>query len=158
MAVAAYRLPDEPVPSDLSRYAVDPMWPLLAVMLGGNGFGLAWFVFNGLALGSPNRVREWVYVAISLVGSGLLLVLLALAQGNDWLQGPELRYAGLSLVVLKLSIAYALYMAQQACFDIWEHYGDTARNGLPVLILLAVFGRGLLASEQVPRFLASILQ
>ena len=31
---ARYRLPDEPLPSGLSRYAVDPMWPLLALMLG----------------------------------------------------------------------------------------------------------------------------
>ena len=40
-ARAYYRLPDEPLPSGLSRYATDPLWPLLTLMLAGGGFGRA---------------------------------------------------------------------------------------------------------------------
>lgn len=158
MAIATYRLPDEPLPSGLAKYAVDPMWPLLAVMLGGNVLGLAWFVFNGIALGSPTRTREWLYVALSLLGSSVLFLLLDHAARHDWLQGSELRYAGLSIVALKLCIAYVLYMTQQRCFEIWEHYGGTPRNGVPVLILAAVVGRGLVNSEQWPVLLKVIFQ
>lgn len=158
MTAVAYRLPDEPLPSGLARYAVDPMWPLLALMLGGNAFGLAWFVLNGLALGSPTRAREWACVAIGLLGSaGLVLGLDSLARAG-WLQGAELRYAALSIVTLKLAIAYAIYMMQARCFEIWEHYGGVARNGLPLLLLIAVIGRGFLATQTWPAWLGAMLR
>lgn len=158
MTAAAYRLPDEPLPSGLARYAVDPMWPLLALMLGGNAFGLAWFVLNGLALGSPTRKREWACVALGLFGSaGLVFGLDALARAG-WLQGSELRYAALSIVTLKLAVAYAIYMMQARCFEIWEHYGGVARNGLPLLLLIAVVGRGFLATQTWPTWLGAMLR
>ena len=158
MSATAYRLPDEPLPSGLTRYAVDPMWPLLALMLGGNAFGLIWFVVNGLALGSPTRTREWVLVAISLLGSaGLVFGLDSLAIAG-WLQGSELRYAALSIITLKLATAYAIYMMQSRCFEIWEHYGGMARNGLPLLLVIAVIGRGFLATQKWPAWLGAMLR
>lgn len=158
MTASAYRLPDEPLPSGLNRYAVDPMWPLLTLMLGGNAFGLTWFVVNGLALGSPTRAREWTLVALSLLGSAGLVFGLGGMAAAGWLQGSELRYAALSIVTLKLAIAYAIYMMQARCFEIWEHYGGVGRNGLPLLLLIAVVGRGFLATQAWPAWLGAMLR
>lgn len=155
---ARYRLPDEPMPGGLSRYAVDPMWPLLALMLAGNGFGLMWFAFNGTALGSPSRAREWLYIGTSVLGSAMLIFLLAMSSTNGWLEGSALRYAGLSLIALKLVCGYSLYLSQQRSCELWEHFGGKPANGLPVVILLALFGRKLLGSASLPPLLAGILQ
>ncbi|ALN64055.1 putative membrane protein [Lysobacter antibioticus] len=158
MAASVYRLPDEPLPSGLSRYAVDPVWPLLSVMLAGSGFGLLWFGFNSLAIGSPTRRREWLCIGLSALGSPLLLFALLLCEQNGWLQGAQLRYAFLSILLLKLGMAYAVYLMQQRCFEIWEYYGGQPRNGLPLTILLAVVGRGALGAVQLPALLSVILQ
>lgn len=155
---ARYRLPDEPISGGLSRYAVDPMWPLLALMLAGNGFGLAWFAFNSVALGSPSRSREWMYVALNLLGSAVLVLLLAMASSNGWLDASALRYAGLSLIALKLTCGYSIYLSQQRSCELWEHFGGKPANGLPVVILLALFGRRLLNPEFLPPMLFGVLQ
>lgn len=155
--MAAYRLPDEPLPSGLSRYVVDPMWPLLALMLGGNVLGLAWFVFNGLALGSPTRAKEWAYAAGSLIGCALLTLAMLMAFNQGWLQGTELRYAALLPLLLKLSVGYVLYMTQSRCFEVWEHYGGAARNGMIGLLLVYMAGRGLRGYLQSSVLLENVL-
>ncbi|WP_190285606.1 hypothetical protein [Montanilutibacter psychrotolerans] len=155
---AVYQLPDEPLPSGLSRWAVDPLWPLLATMLGGTVFGSAWFVFNGLALGSPTRNREWAALALSALGSCALLYLLNVADWRDWLGDPALRYAGLSIIALKLAVAYSLYFMQARCFELWEYFGGVARNGAPLLILLAVFAPRLVDFGQLHPLLAVMLR
>ena len=157
MAASVYRLPDEPLPSGLAKWAVDPLWPLLAVMLTGNGIGLAWFVFNGLALGSPTRGREWGAVAASLFGCMALEIAIGTLRGNGWLQQEEVAYARLTLVTLKLVVAYSLYMMQSRCFELWEHFGGRARNGLPVLILLTIAAGYVLKSPPLPAFLVRVL-
>ncbi|MGH8079337.1 MAG: hypothetical protein ACREP7_02100 [Lysobacter sp.] len=158
MAASVYRLPDEPLPSGLSRYAVDPLWPLLTLMLAGGGFGLLWFAFNAAALGSPTRWREWGCVALSAVGGPLLAVAIYAAEYHDLLSAAQTPYASLSILLLKLGIAYALYMMQQRCFEIWEYYGGQARNGMVMMILLAVVGRGALDTSGWPPLLKLIVQ
>lgn len=158
MTENVYRLPDEPLPSGLDKYAVDPMWPLFAVMLGGNLFGLAWFAINGFALGAQGRGREFATMALSLFGTAAMIVGLGLAQANGWLQGVELQYAALSLVALKLGCAYMLYMWQASTYEIWEHYGGQPRNGMVVLILVMFFGRNLLNNAPLPDLLRAVLR
>lgn len=158
MAAAAYRLPDEPLPSGLSRYATDPLWPLLTLMLAGGGFGLAWFGFNAAALGSPTRWREWGCIALSALGSPALVVATTVAVGAGWLSPALAPYALLSVLALKVAVAYALYLMQQHTFEVWEHYGGQPRNGLPLTILLAVVGRGALDLAALPPLLRAVLQ
>ena len=157
MGTHAYRLPDEPLPSGLAKYAVDPLWPLLAFMLAGNGIGVVWFVFNSIAMGSPTRARELGYVATSLLGSVLLLLLLGMARSNQWLDASQLRYAALSIITLKIAMAYVLYLAQSRCFEIWEHYGGQVRNGRPVLVLSWLLAKNL-HLENWPAALAVMVQ
>lgn len=154
---SAYRLPDEPSPSGLSRFTVDPMWPLLALILAGNAYGLAWFVFNGVALGTPQRGREWLYVAAGLLGPFMVVFLLGVASINGWLTPPQLQYAALGIIATKLVAGYAIYMSQARGFEIWQHYGGDPANGLPPLVLLAFFGRRLLGSDSLPTWLSGVL-
>ena len=105
MATSAYRLPDEPQPSGLSRWAVDPLWPLLAVMLAGNVFGMAWSVFNGLAMGSPTRRREWLLVAANLLGCLGVAIGTSVLRHNAWLARDEVAYAMLVAVTVKLAVS-----------------------------------------------------
>lgn len=153
MSAAVYRLPDEPLPSGLSRYVVDPMWPLLALMFGGNFFGLSWFTFNSFALGTQNRRRDFAIISLSIAGIMLLAFGIGVARANAWLDEPSMGYALLSLVVLKLGCAYALYMRQLTFFEVWEYYGGHARNGFPIMIAIAYFGHNLLKVAAVPELL-----
>jgi hypothetical protein len=144
---ARYRIPDEPLPTGLAHLVVDPLWPMLAQMLAGSWLALPWFALNAQALGSPTRVREWLLAAASLAGSAALVVALGIAAGNGVLAGAWLQAAALSIVCLKLAIAYALYFQQARVFELWTHFGGHARNGLPVLLLASVFGRAWLLAQ-----------
>jgi hypothetical protein len=87
-----------------------------------------------------------------------LVFLLAMSSANGWLEGSALRYAGLSLIALKLVCGYSLYLSQQRSCELWEHFGGKPANGLPVMILLALFGSKLLGSTSLPPLLAGVLQ
>ena len=155
---ARYRLPDEPLPSGFSRFAVDPMWPLVALMLAGSGVGLAWFAFNSVALGSPTRTREWLYVLVAMAGSAVLLLVLGVAASQAWLDPQQLRYAALSLLALKITLAYMIYMLQLRPHELWTYHGGETANGLPALVLLGLLARPLLASTSLHPLLAGVLR
>lgn len=138
---ARYHIPDEPRASGLSHLVVDPIWPLFAQMLAGSWIALPWFALNASALGSPTRVREWGLLAASAIGSALLVVFLTQEANAGSISGAWLRIAVLSIVVVKIGVAYAVYFHQSRVLEIWEHFGGKARNGLPVLVLAAAFGR-----------------
>lgn len=158
MAHARYRLPDEPTPSFLARHAVDPVWPLLASMLGNNAIGLAWFAFNATALGTPTKIREYAYIGVSIIGSMVLFLALGSLNSSGLLQGSELRYASLSLIALKLSISYTLYLSQHRSFEIWEHYGGKPANALPILLLAFLAGRSLSRLDSLPAIVMVAVQ
>jgi len=144
MAAQRYHIADEPLPSDLGRFAVNPQWPMFAQMLAGSWLAIPWFVFNSLALGSPTRNRELVLAATSLAGAGALLLGLDYATNVGLLTGVWLKIASLSIVVLKIGVAYALYFSQSRVFEIWRYYGGVARSGLGVVFLGSYFGPQLL--------------
>lgn len=158
MSAARYVLPDEPRPSTLSRLTVAPMWPLLATMLAGNLLGLAWFLFNGLALGSPSRVREWLLAACSLAGTAAALLLAAIASAQGWLPHAVLPYVMLVPTTIKLAVAYTLYMRQSHTLELWEYAGGTPANGMPVLFLMAFFSPNLYRMLELPALLQAVLR
>ena len=158
MTVARYRIPDEPRPSGLIRYAVDPMWPLLALMLGGNGIGLAWFGFNSHALGSATSRREWVYIASSLLGCVLLMLAIRFGVHRGWLEGSMVAYAALAYAALKLSIGYALYTSQSRSAEIINHFGGRLRNGAVGLLLCFIVARSVLDPLALPGLLSVALK
>ena len=129
-----YRLPDEPRPGTLSRFTVNPIFPLLALMMGGAWLGLPWFLFNGRAMGSATRRKEaWLALAVP-VGMALLLVLFSVLRSQGLLNRVSMRYATVGLIVWKLAVGYTLLNLQQRSFALYEYYGGGVRNGVLVLM------------------------
>jgi hypothetical protein len=150
MTSLRYRIPDEPRPTGMAHLAVDPLWPLLTLMLAGNGIGLLWFAVNSRALGSPTAMKEGAYIAASVIGCVALGMTLAWCKQQALLSDEGLAYATLSIAVLKLSIGYALYISQSRCAELVQHYGGILRNGAIVAILATVILRPALADLQWP--------
>jgi hypothetical protein len=141
-ARARYRILDEPEPSTLARLAVNPLWPMLALMLAGAWLSLPWFALNGMALGSPTRRRELALAAAGLAGAAALgLAILMLADAGV-LSTRALRYAVLAPIAWKIGIGYALYSLQSETFQLYEHFGGKVANGMFVLLIGAFALKG----------------
>jgi len=139
---STYHIEDEPQPSKLSHLVVNPFWPLLGMMLGGVWLGWLWFVINGFAVGSPTRWRELSWIMIGLLGSiGLAIIILVLDNQGFLQTRSSLQYAGLVLIVWKITISYIVFLLQQRTFELYEYYGGVVKNGIWVLILAVWFGR-----------------
>ena len=136
-----YRIVDEPQPSPVAQVAVNPLWPLLAVMLGGVWLSWPWFVVNAVALGSPTRRREAGWAAAGVVGATAVVgAVIALIAGGML---PENRaaYGLLALTVWKLWVSYRLYLLQVRTFHLYEYFGGTVRNGI-LAVLVGFWLRG----------------
>jgi len=154
MSTARYHLPDEPRPGALAANVVNPVWPFFAFMLVGPWFGLPWFAFNSVAMGSPTLWREAVAMGLSVVGSVLLLLGITYAFHVGLLDKQTARYAALSMVALRLGCCYAITLMQTRVFELHTYFGGVARNGSLVLIgamvilrpvVVPALGSGLLA-------------
>jgi hypothetical protein len=128
-----YRILDEPRPGALARLAVNPLWPLLAVMFGGTWISWPWFVVNAFAVGSPTRWRETALAAAGFAGTAALFVGLVLLDARGVFGASGLAYAGVGLVVWKLAVSYWLYVLQGRTFALFEYFHGAARNGVLVV-------------------------
>lgn len=138
MSARAYRILDEPLPGGLQRVAVNPLWPLLAVMFAGSLFSWSWFVLNGFAVGSPTRRREFLLAIIGLTGSAVLVFVVLWLSANEVLERAPLRYVVVVVTVWKLAMSYWLYTLQSRCFGLYEHFGGPVRNGVLPLVGAAI--------------------
>jgi hypothetical protein len=154
--MAKYRIADEPTPSTLARFAVNPLFPFLAVMLGGAWLGFAWFAVNSFAVGSPTRFKELVWLLGALGVAALLAVAAFLAIDDGLLQARHMAYAALVILVVKLAAAYAVHILQSRTIEIYEYYGGVLRNGLPLAVVTFLIGDRLL--EPVPLLARIVLQ
>ncbi len=130
-----YRIRDEPRPGALAHLAVNPVWPLLGVMFGGAGLSWTWFVFNGIAIGSPTRRQELGWAIGGFVGSFLLILGIGQLGADERLGALGVRYAMVGLTVWKLAISYWLCMLQNRSFHLYEHFGGQVRNGALVVVV-----------------------
>ena len=129
-----YRLPDEPGPSPLSRYAVAPFWPLLSVMVAGAWLAWPWFAFNAYALGSPTARREAILAALGFVATAALALLAIVAFDRGWLVGElSARLCIVAIISFKLVVSYYLHTLQSRTFAVFEHFEGTGRSGWPVV-------------------------
>ena len=154
--MAKYKIADEPSPSTLARFAVNPLFPFLAVMLGGAWLGFAWFALNSFAVGSPTRTKEIAWLLGGLGAAALLVVATSLALDAGWLQTRHVAYAALVILVAKLAAAYAVHILQSRTIEIFEYYGGVLRNGLPLAVVSFLLGPRLL--EPVPVLVRLVLQ
>jgi hypothetical protein len=137
----SYRILDEPRPGALARVVVNPLWPLLAVMLGGAWLGWPWFVLNAWAVGSPTRLRETVLAAGGFLGNVVLVLAMAAVYEAGVLTQTAIPYALLTVTVWKLGLSYVLYVIQSRSFHLYEYYGGTVHNPVLVLVVAFVWGR-----------------
>lgn len=135
-----YRIEDEPRPGALAKFAVSPFWPLLGLMMGGLWLGLPWFVLNSIAVGCPNRVKEWIWAGVGLVGSVVIALGLLWLINTGYLNSQvQLQYAILILVVWKLSIGYVLFTQQSATIELYQYYGGELNRFAPLVALGGAF-------------------
>ena len=153
---ATYALPDEPRPSGLARFSVNPVWPLFAMMFAGAWLALPWFAFNAWAFGSASRVRETGIAVGGLVALPLSLFGMFVAIGGLDLPPWSFSYLFMLITVEKLAFAYGLYVVQSRSFAIYDYYEGPHVNGLPIVILGAVLAKPQLDAiiEASPYFLA----
>jgi hypothetical protein len=132
MSDGAYRIIDEPVPSPLSRLAVNPFWIVLAGMLLSRWQALAliWFVVNGFALNSTTKMKEICWAAgafvLALAARGSLYGLLADAIG-PWALILYWPYIRIIIIALLLTAMYRIYLYQSGSYELFRYL----REGRP---------------------------
>jgi hypothetical protein len=135
MSASNYRIVDEPAPGLLSRFVVDPFWPLLATMMASSLLGYAWLIFNSFALGSPTRGREIAYCVGGVIGAVAVLVGGGMAFENGWITEAQVRYLALPVIACKLLAAYLVCFSQQRALELFEYFGGEKQNGIAGLIV-----------------------
>lgn len=152
-----YIIADEPRPSTLGKHVVNPLWPMLAQMLAGSWLALTWFIFNSIALGSPNRGKDIGLAIASLAGSIILLILLETLINNRLITGVWISFSFLAIVALRLFIAYRLFFSQSAVFELWQYFGGVEKNGMIFLALGSFLIKPYLSSQISNDFIRIIL-
>ncbi|MGC4087722.1 MAG: hypothetical protein QM756_07465 [Polyangiaceae bacterium] len=149
-----YRIIDEPAPSGLSRYIVNPFWPLLGSMFGGAWLAWPWFLLNSLAFGRGRRFDvdlAWLSFGLALnAGSVMLVAKLLEAHVIE-----QRMYADLLPQAARLTLLYVVFLRQQRTFQLFEHFGGVGRNGLLVVFIGGALRGQVLA--HVPPLLRSLL-
>lgn len=124
-----YAIIDEPLPGRLEKWAMNPAFTLLGLMLGGTYVGFAWFALNTLALGSSRRGRELTYAALGALGTSGWYYLLLTLGGAHVISLSALPYVAQAVLVWKLAFGYALYSSQQVSHELFQLYGGKTRSG-----------------------------
>ena len=128
--MTSYQIADEPAPGNLARFAVNPVFPLLALMLGGVWLAFPWFAFNSIAVGSPTRRAELAWLVGGLLAFVVICVAIIAAYESGLISENGLPYAILALVVAKIGVGYAVHVLQSRTIEIYEHFGGVLQNGV----------------------------
>jgi len=156
MAVNRYRIADEPVPGPLAVVATNPLWPFIAVMLGGVWLSWGWFAINSFAVGSPSRRKEILWIITGLLVSAIMIFAILASAERGIIAKAHIKYAMLTVTVWQLGVSYVLYMLQSRTIEIYEYFGGVLRNGFFFLVLAAFIGRPMVAAK-LPAFLKLVL-
>jgi hypothetical protein len=135
MATGSYRIVDEPAPSALGRLAVNPFWIVLIGMLGPGFLAgivpepqllvLLWFGFNSVALSSPTRRAELLWVA-----AGMAIIAVFRYLPDDPQQpnavGPDslrawMPYLRILRSAVDLTVLYRLFLYQVGPYQLYRY-------------------------------------
>lgn len=136
-----YRIEDEPEPGSLAKLTVNPLFPMLAFMLGGSWLGWPWLVLNGWAMGSATRMRELAFVVAGWLGTLPVFYGVVAAFGAVGLDDAYVPLAASVTLVFKVTVSYFTFVAQMRSFQLYRYFGGPVRNGL-LLALASMFARG----------------
>lgn len=156
---STYRIVDEPTPGPAAQFVAAPMFPLLALMLGGAWLAWPWYIVNGWAMGSATRVRETVLVLGTTVCTAALAFIILGLEADKILTGVGIQLAVLLLTVLKLATAYWLHTLQAVGHQLFLYVRggeDTGNGNAWGMVLLGMFARGWVL-KQLPDLLAMVL-
>jgi ABC-type transport system involved in multi-copper enzyme maturation permease subunit len=142
----AYRILDEPMPSPLERLTVNPVWPFFSAMFAGSWLSWPWFLVNSVALGSRGRNGDIALVLGGMLATAGIVLGVASLGTAGVITTQVMPYALLAPLGMRVTLAYALYLRQARTFELFEHFGGAAKNGLPVvfagaLVRTAVLGK-----------------
>lgn len=144
--------------------AVRPFTVLAATVFAGVWLGWPWYVFNAFALGIEDKRRLLKRLTLGLLGASAISVLVFALDEPDavapslvglFLDDPEPRefswipYLLIALVGWKSAIGYLACEDQRLPAQVFEYYGGTVRNGLP-LVAAGAFLRGWILLELLP--------
>ena len=138
--MAGYQRADEPAPTSLARFAVNPFFPMLASMLGGVWIAWPWFALNGIAVGSPTLRRELAWLAAGLAAMFAAAAAVVFAVGAEILPAAAIPYALVGVTLVKLAFVYAVYVYQARTIEIYTYYGGTLHNAVWVVVLVVLAG------------------
>jgi hypothetical protein len=154
--MATYQIADEPAPGNLARFAVNPVFPLLALMLGGVWLAFPWFAFNSIAVGSPTRRAELAWLVGGLLAFSAICVAIGASYEAGLISEAGLPYAFLVLVVAKIAVGYVVHVLQSRTIEIYEYFGGVLKNG--VWGVAAAFFVGDRLIQDVPALVYLVLQ
>jgi hypothetical protein len=133
-----YAIVDEPSPSALTRVAVSPLWIFLGAIFGGAGIGLLWFALNSVAIGSASKKHEFAYVALGLLGTPVIYLLLGMLWERGVIGAGLEPYLHLVTTIFQLLVVYQVHLIQSRSFQLFELFGGVVRNGVLVVVALAL--------------------
>ncbi|HEU4531300.1 MAG TPA: hypothetical protein VFR59_08935 [Steroidobacteraceae bacterium] len=136
---ATYQIRDEPVGGAQRGLIVDPFWALLGLMVGGAWLGAALFAINAWFLRGPNWQRELALTVALLLGAPVIALLMVGAGDAGVIPEVGMKYAFLTVILWKLAVGYWIYFQQQTGFDLYQYFGGKPQNGLPIVVLSALF-------------------
>lgn len=124
-----YKLADDPAPTSLNRFAVRPIWILVAYGVCGPWLSWSWFAFNAYATGSAARRRQLRDVVLAFVA-------MTVAVGIAWIAVDLLpkgsgAYLGILLLSIKFALTFYLYQQQLKHFEIYQYFEGKVMRGWP---------------------------
>lgn len=141
---SAYHIADEPAPSPLSKVAVRPLWPMLAVMFGGAWLAWPWFALNAFAIGSASRKRELGLIALGIGLTAALSLVIVRSFERGVIDDEQFGYAIISVVAVKLLCCYRLQLMQTRSYELYRYFGGVSRNGTIAIIIAFMLRKAVL--------------
>ncbi len=131
MSGSAYRIIDEPAPTALSRFAVNPFVIILAAMVlsmwQAQAIALVWFIVNGLALNSATKGREFAWAAgglvLALAELRPLPILVYASIGRDAFIAAW-PYIHILIIAVLLTAMYRLYLYQIGSYQLFRYLSE----------------------------------
>lgn len=130
----SYRIEDEPVPTALSDWVVNPIWPLFALFFAGPWLAFPWFAFNAVAVGSPKRNQDVALAVLSLLVAFVGFYVLVGLLETGVITKAAIPYILIVLTTVKLGLGYVLLIRQQRAVTLYEYFGGVTRNGFLVVV------------------------
>ncbi len=115
-----YRIVDEPAAGALTRFAVNPFFPFLLVMLLGP-LGFLAFIANSVALNGPKLKREIMICIAAIISVWFVKTELIRMLDTGALSVTWAPYLGALLTALRLAFGYFVFVSQAETHELRKY-------------------------------------